>query len=186
MKVAALFVKKNSIYKSLPSVECYDVDRDALTFDGDCPVVAHPPCRLWGNLQHFSTAPIEEKELAIWALDQVRKCGGVLEHPAFSSLWWGARLPLPDGFPDEYGGYTIQVDQFHWGHKARKRTWLYIVGCKRVELPLIPHREGEPTHTVKASKRKGPRLPEMKKSERSDSPIEFAQWLVRVARLASK
>lgn len=183
MRVAALFVSKDSIYKTLPDVDCYDKDRDAMTFPGDCPVVAHPPCRLWGRLRGLSTAPIEEKQLAIWSIQQVRNCGGVLEHPASSSLWHRQRLPLPDGFPDKYGGYTLEVDQFHWGHKARKRTWLYIVGCKRVELPLLPHREGGPTHTVASSKRTGVRLPEMKDSERSDTPIEFAEWLVRVARL---
>ena len=187
MRVAALFISKDSIYKTLPGVDCYDADRDALTFDGGCPVVAHPPCRLWGTLKHFCTAPITEKELAIWSIEQVRNCGGVLEHPAFSSLWCGARLPLPDGFPDKYGGYTLQIDQFHWGHQARKRTWLYIVGCKRVELPLLPRREGEPTHTVTTSKRRiGPRLPEMKNRERSSTPIDFAKWLVKVARKTSR
>lgn len=186
MKVAALFVSKHSIYKTLPEVDCYDVDRDALTFDGGCPVVAHPPCRTWGTLRGLATAaPLEEHDYSIWTIDQVRNCGGVLEHPAFSSLWHEQRLPLPDGFPDGYGGYTLQVDQFHWGHKARKRTWLYIVGCKRVELPPLPHREGKPTHVVTTSKRIGQNLPEMNKSERSETPIEFAKWLVRVARLCA-
>lgn len=184
-RVAILFIAKDSIYKTLPGVDCYDADQDALTFPADCPVVAHPPCRLWGGLRQFSTAPIEEKNLAIWAIQQVRDCGGVLEHPARSSLWHRQRLPLPDGFPDKYGGYTLQVDQFHWGHRARKRTWLYIVGCKRVELPLLPHREGEPTYVVATSKRNGLRLPEMKKSERSNSPIDFAKWLVAIARMSS-
>ncbi len=183
-KVASLFVMKDSIYKSLPGVDCYDADRDALTFIDGCPVIAHPPCRLWGTLRHFSTTPKEEKELALWAIKKVRMCGGVLEHPAYSSLWHGGRLPIPDGFPDMYGGYTIQVDQFHWGHKAKKSTWLYICGCPRRNLPTMPHRDGKPTHVI-ASNAKRVKLGNLKHAKKKDkmhTPIEFAKWLVEIAR----
>lgn len=199
MKIAALFVMKDSIYKTLPGVDCYDADRDALTFDGwrkassdRVPVVAHPPCRTWGSLKAFATAaPPEEHGYAIWAIDQVRQCGGVLEHPKGSSLWKEVDLPKPGMFPDKYGGYTIQVDQFHWGHKARKRTWLYIVGVRQNDLPEIPKRPGKPTHVIdrpsKARKAERPNsaglLPWVSKRERSATPIEFAKWLVAVARL---
>ena len=182
--VAALFLMDDSNYKTLPGVECYDAERDALTFDGDCPVVAHPPCRLWGKLRYFSTAPKEEKGLAIWAIDQVRRCGGVLEHPASSTLWHGGRLPIPDGLPDEYGGYTIQVDQFHWGHKAQKTTWLYVCGCPASQLPIMPHREGKPSHVIASSTRRARRLnlKHVNKKDRLSTPIAFAEWLVEVAR----
>jgi len=181
-QVAILFVQPDSIYKTLLGCDCYDKDRDARTFPEDMPVVTHPPCRLWGRLKCFSTAGPKEKELAIWSIEQVRRCGGVLEHPAFSDLWLNGRLPRVDGLPDEYGGYTIQVDQFHWGHKAQKRTWLYICGVARNHLPGPPTREGKPTHTVTTSRRIGERLPEMKKPERAATPVDFAKWLVDVAR----
>lgn len=185
MKVAALFVMNDSIYKTLPGVECYDKDRNALKFDGGCPVIVHPPCRLWGKLKYFSTASLDEKGLAIWAIDQVRKCGGVLEHPAFSDLWLGSRLPIPNGLPDEHGGYTIEVDQFHFGHKARKRTWLYIMGIPKKNLPAIPHRKGQPTHVIASSTQRAGRLglKHVNKHDRSATPIAFAKWLVKVARL---
>lgn len=92
---AVLFVERNSIYKTFPGLDCYDEDRDARTFPGGMPVIAHPPCRLWGRLRSFSTAPESEKDLARFAVAMVRQWGGVLEHPAHSTLWKDRGLPLP-------------------------------------------------------------------------------------------
>lgn len=180
--VAALFVMADSIYKTLPGVECFDAERDARTFKGGCPVVAHPPCRTWGRLRPFAKAPPEEHALAPWAVTVVRQCGGVLEHPASSTLWGACTLPLPGETPDRFGGYTISVDQFHWGHRARKRTWLYIVGARR--LPPLPYREGEPQRVI--STRKKIALPEVTKREREATPVAFARWLVELARRTRK
>jgi len=125
--VVVLFVRADSIYKTLPGVECYDEARDARTWPGGCPVVAHPPCRTWGCLKHFATAaPAHEHALGPWAIDKVRRWGGVLEHPKGSTLFRECGCALPGGLPDEWGGITLEVDQFHWGHKARKRTLLYV------------------------------------------------------------
>ena len=45
---------------------------------------------------------------------------------------------------DEFGGYTCQVEQGHYGHLARKATWLYANG---VELPeLIWGRSAQRIH----------------------------------------
>lgn len=41
--VATLFVRSDSIYKSLPGVDAWDISRDARKWPGGCPVVAHPP-----------------------------------------------------------------------------------------------------------------------------------------------
>jgi len=118
------------------------------------------------------------------AVGNIQGFGGVLEHPAKSSLWYTAGLPRPGKFPDEYGGYTIEVDQFHFGHRAEKRTWLYIVGCEPDCLPSIPRKYGKPTHCVRPTK-SYPRLPSITKSEREHTPIEFAKWLVEVAKRCS-
>ena len=64
-KVAALFVRRDSVYKKIPGVDCYDIDRDARTFPGGMPIVAHPPCRTWGKYRHRAKAPDGEHELAI-------------------------------------------------------------------------------------------------------------------------
>ena len=52
--VAALFCRRDSNYKLLPGVDVYDADRDARTYDGPHPVIAHPPCRGWGELRHMA------------------------------------------------------------------------------------------------------------------------------------
>ena len=54
MTVAVLFVRSDSVYKQMADVDCYDIDRDARTWPGGCPVVAHPPCRAWGLLRQFA------------------------------------------------------------------------------------------------------------------------------------
>src|SRR6185437_10212508 len=128
MPIAALYVRKDSVYKDL-GCDCWDADRDARLYPGPMPVVAHPTCRAWGRLRQFSKPRPDEKELAIKAVRQVREWGGALEHPATSSLWKEMPLPMP-GEIDMWGGFTICVDQFWWGHKAQKRTFLYICGIR--------------------------------------------------------
>src|SRR5207245_1798634 len=90
---AVLFARRDSIYKTLPGCEVYDQDRDALSYVGGMPVVAHPPCRAWGNLAHFAKPRDGEKQFAEWAVQQVRRWGGVLEHPKNSRLWAAKGLP---------------------------------------------------------------------------------------------
>lgn len=187
MTVAVLFARENSIYKTLPGCDVYDRVRDARTFAGGMPVVAHPPCRQWGKLKQFAKQDSDEKSLAIWAVGQVRRWGGVLEHPEASTLWQTAGLPI-DGETDQWGGYTLKVEQFWWGHKARKRTWLYICGVPRGRVPAMPLVFSEPTHTVAGAPTFSRRKPGKQykpgiytKAEREHTPIDFARWLVELA-----
>lgn len=198
-KVACLFVRSDSLYKNMgddDEIECFDADRDALTFEcdreGGVPVVAHPPCRGWGSLAHMSNATEEEKRLAFFAIDCVRNNGGVLEHPAHSKLFSVCHLPKPGEQPDRFGGFTIEINQWEMGHVAHKVTWLYVCGCTRGALPAIPLHD---RHTKK---------PRLAKSiagesfrggikgtkgctikEREGTPLELAQWLVATARVCS-
>ena len=106
-RVAVLFCRADSAYKDRDACDVYDAQRDARTFRGAMPVIAHPPCRCWGALSHMAhrstpnrdAVVLAEKQLAIWACGQVRKCGGVLEHPAKSKLFKGV-LPDVGDFPD--------------------------------------------------------------------------------------
>ncbi len=182
--VVVLFAHSDSIYKTLEGCDVWDETRDAMTWDGECPIVAHPPCRTWGRLRHLaSKAPAHEHDMAIWAVEQVRRCGGVIEHPMGSTLFKECGLPIHNGLPDEHGGYTLEIDQYHWGHLARKRTWLYIVGTK--QLPPMPRKNGRPTHVV-ASYNHGKRdrsRPWLTQSQNEATPLAFAQWLVDAARM---
>jgi hypothetical protein len=79
------------------------------------------------------------------ALAAVRTWGGVIEHPADSKAWAHFGLAKPrrhKGWQraDGCGGWTCYVEQGHYGHLARKGTWLYA--CK-VELPELNWSKGE-------------------------------------------
>lgn len=181
--VAVLFARADSIYKTLPGCDVYDMERDARTYDGPHPVVAHPPCRAWASLRNWAKPRADEKGLAHFAIAQVREWGGVLEHPLLSTLWAVAGLPEP-GQRDKFGGWTLIVDQHWWGHRARKRTRLYIVGVEPHEIPVMPMRLGEATHTVGlwSGRDKATCRPTIAKHEFEHTPIDLAEWLVELAR----
>lgn len=59
MTVAVLWVKPGSHYRTLSGVECFDRERDARTFGGGMPVVAHPPCAQWGRLRMLAMKAVQ-------------------------------------------------------------------------------------------------------------------------------
>lgn len=184
--VAVLFARHDSIYKTLPDCDVWDAERDARNWPGGCPVIAHPPCRSWGRLRRFAKPLPGERENAIWAVRQVREWGGVLEHPAGSLLWQSAVMPQP-GDRDRFGGFTIWISQYWFGHKADKPTWLYICGIEPADLPPLPFVLGEPAYVINTSKRAAQgKRPEVSKAEREHTPLALAEWLRDVAlRVAS-
>ena len=178
MTVAALYIDPRGPYPSL-DVDCWDAARDARLYAGPHPIVAHPPCGPWGRLRHLSRK--DDPELAIIAVAQVRRWGGVLEHPASSLLWPTCELPHPGDLPDEHGGVTIEVDQVEWGHCARKRTWLYLVGVRVVPPPPFPGRQ--PTHWIGGGAIP-PGVRACSSQQRRRTPIEFARFLITLAEQA--
>lgn len=183
IRPAVLFARKDSIYKTL-DCDVWDQERDALKWTGGAPAVCHPPCRLWGALRRLSTAHPKEKELALFSIAVVRQWGGVLEHPANSRLWFEADLPRPGEGRDEFGGFTLSLAQWWFGHKAEKWTWIYICGPDPSECPPYPIRIGEASHVIAQSNRhQGLKTrPEVTKAEREHTPIRLAEWLLEVAR----
>jgi hypothetical protein len=177
-----------SIYYEIPGCDVYDQVRDARTFGLDCPVVAHPPCAQWSRwLYRLSKPRQSEKDLGPWAVEVVRRCGGVLEHPAYSRLWDACALPRPSSSRsfedlggcrrssrsfDELGGFSIEVYQSAYGHKVPKRTWLYVCGCSPGDLAGV--RRGGFT-------RRYPFV-NLSKAQRIGTPLPFAKFLVRTAR----
>lgn len=184
-QVAILYARQDSHYKAIPGCDVWDSVRDATKWRGGSPVIAHPPCRMWGRLRQFSKPRPGEQWMALDSVGFVRRWGGVLEHPAESTLWAAARLPRPGAGKDRFGGWTLAIEQFHWGHRAEKATWLYIVGCEPEDLPAMPRREGRATHCVRPTK-SYPRLPSITKAEREHTPPELGQWLRRLVELCTK
>lgn len=199
MTVAALYVDESGPYSRMRGVDAWGEGRDARRYLGPHPVVAHPACGPWGRFWWAYKGGEGGAECGLFAIQQVRRFGGVLEHPAYSRLWggWGPRpaptekrirpwtgdrLPRPGERPDRFGGYTLAVNQVDWGHLALKPTWLYIVGCPIAQLPPLPSPR-IPTHQMTAY-RGGP--PEVPKPLRHLTPPAFARWLVAVARCASR
>lgn len=151
MMIAALFVEKDGTYYGIPDVDPWDEARDARAYTGPYPVVAHPPCQRWGRYWHGAPNKPHQYRLGedggrfAAALTAVRNYGGILEHPAHSKAWGYFGLTKPKAGAgwvqaDEFGGWTCQVEQGHYGHMSRKATWLYAA---RVDLPELDWSNGE-------------------------------------------
>lgn len=190
--VAALFVEPppRGVYFGVPEVDPWDATRDARTYPGPDPVVAHPPCERWGCYWHGgSNSERSPRERQIkgndggcfaTALHNVRVWGGVLEHPAASAAWSWFQLIRPphDGgwvVADWLGGWTCHVEQGHYGHPAPKPTWLYACGVR--ELPSL--RWGK-------SRAKGRVDEDLTRYQRKGTPIAFRDVLLEIARGARR
>lgn len=191
VRVAALYVERGGPYFTLDGVDPWDQARDARTYNGPDPVIAHPPCGPWGELRHLYKG--NEHDCAGYAIAAVRRWGGVMEHPHKSKFWAVAGVSAPDEDPDQYGGFTVDVNQVSWGHVARKRTRLYFVGVSRDLVLSTIRTGGTPTHwcsgTRNPNHRGGTVPPGIKvcsAQQRRRTPPAFAQWLVELARTAKR
>lgn len=198
--VAALFVEPDGVYFGLPSVDPWDKNRDARLYDGPYPVVAHPPCARWGR--YWSGGPCAKVRRRLGddggcfdaALTAVRRFGGVLEHPEASHAWRAFDLNSPPrggGWvnADFQDGWTCCVEQGHYGHKARKATWLYANGV--FMLPSLVWGPSTATgkidggyHTreerAMAAKKK---VEWLSKKEKLATPTPFRDLLLSIVRL---
>jgi hypothetical protein len=166
MGVAALYIDPLGPYpKLLGPKMCWDEARDARTYAGPWPVVAHPPCGPWGAWSHLCFK--QDRDAFGVALAVVNRWGGVIEHPANSRAF-------------AFHGITPmeEVDQCDFGFRARKRTWLYIRPTGLTLPPLPPKRQ--PTHTL-VNRKYNPGLPGINSRARSITPPAFAEWLVELA-----
>jgi hypothetical protein len=190
--VAALYVQAGGVYYGLDDVDPWDEARDARLYDGPYPVVAHPPCARWCQLASVNEARWgatigEDGGCFAAALEAVRRFGGVLEHPAYSLAWDRFGLPRPA----RYGwtatlddpGVTTEIDQAAYGHPARKRTWLYLVG----EPATLDWQAVEGSSVVGAGVYSGQSAgrPRIEGRAASATPLEFRDVLLAMARTAS-
>ena len=205
--IAALFVETNGCYFNLEGVDPWDRERDARLYAGPHPVVAHPPCERWGRYWSGGPSARERRILGddggcfTAAIRAVRKWGGVLEHPEASHAWATYCIPIPNRtggwtyagrFVGGFGGmhaYTCCVEQGHYGHSARKATWLYTVGLEPPELIWGPSSgrrldEGFHSKAERDAARAAGRapVPRLSTAENLATPIAFRDELIAMAR----
>jgi hypothetical protein len=199
--IAALYVDPAGCYANLEGVELWDEARDARTYAGPWPVVAHPPCQRWGKYWHGGPAAPHTRRLGddggcfAAALAAVRQWGGVLEHPAYSRAWFAHGLPWPPAAGwqrDISGGWCCQVEQGAYGHKARKGTWLYAVGIDPPELSwgsapgdFLPFDGWYHRQKDHARARRTGQLQRLSHKGRAATPEPFRDLLLTMARSVS-
>lgn len=165
--ISVLCTTKNSNYLKL-GLDCYDIKRNARTFCGNNPVIAHPPCRGWtrfGKAMGAKPRP-GEKDLAYFCLERVILNGGVFEHPYESEF-----AILASDIP---GVKSIIVQQDWFGYFAPKKTRLIMP-----DHYLIPDLPFELIPRVSSQVR----LKEWANKCRHDTCLNFAKWLVNLVTL---
>lgn len=207
-RLAALYVQPGGVYWDLPGVEPWGLpERDARDYAGPWPVVAHPPCARWCMLAGLVQAVYGHKigddgGCFRAALAAVQQWGGVLEHPAWSKAWKAHDLnhpPSSGGWvnADFNSGWTCYVEQWRYGHLARKATWLLVYGASSLPtlkwgllssssatMRLATCKQGEnryPKVWVSSLKNHDCRK-RLNKAESSASPIPFRDLLINIAK----
>ena len=174
-RIAILCAASRSAYHEMEGVEVYDRRRDARSFTGGMPVVAHPPCRAWSAFcAHQAKPEPGEKELGLWCVEQVKEWGGILEQPAHSRLFDAANLPKP-GWEARADSWSLEVWQAWWGYPQIKATWLYFskISPLNVLYPFQLFPQGVSRRSEQV----------MSRQQRSRTIRPFAEWLVATARL---
>jgi len=193
--LTALFVEKNGCYWDIPGIDPWDISRDARLYQGPHPVIAHPPCERWGN---FAQGSMLKKTYTLGddggcfqsALNSVLKYGGILEHPAYSRAWpyFGIDAPEKTGWKKiGTNEWTCQVEQGNYGHRARKKTWLFFVGQKNPpELIWTPCPQRLPEKRLAErgyeSARRCGIVANMSRKQRQQTPKLFRDLLIHIAR----
>jgi hypothetical protein len=153
-----------SIYNQL-GVDTYDKQRDAYNFTGNNTIIAHPPCAQWSRLYKFANNDPYAKGLAPHCYKVIQRNNGVLEHPAGSRFIKWIQV-------QNHGGFIYHLNQYDFGHRCKKSTALFIKGLTPKELPSLPLNFKEPERKVE----------NISKRERDSTPIQFAMWLLEIAK----
>lgn len=190
--IAALFVQPDGCYVGVEGVDPWPESRDARLYEGPYPVVAHPPCQLWGAMAAVNYArwggehnkPGNDAGCFSAALCSVVRWGGVLEHPAKTRAWKAYGLPAPVGIGWKKAGlheWVCEVWQSAYGHRANKATWLYYSGYN----PPFPLNWDRPrgTHQIGFQDQRGKAAnkPTLGRREANATPIAFRDELIRLA-----
>lgn len=111
----------------------------------------------------------------------------MLEHPALTLAWDAYELPRPPaaGWLGTFcGGWVAHVEQRHYGHRARKATWLYAYGFNPAPLKWGPG--PEPEAWISADRPRAELaargIAQLSKREAKATPIPFRDLLLAMAR----
>jgi hypothetical protein len=187
--ISALFVQADGCYSGIDGIDAWPESRDARLYKGPNPVIAHPPCQLWGAMAKVNYArwggehnrPGNDHGCFESALASVRKYGGVLEHPAKTRAFaaFGIEKPNAAGWKKLVcGGWVCEVWQSAYGHKANKATWLYYFGVNKPfdldwSRPKGSHQIGRYDQRGKEKNK-----PTLSKREANATPIMFRDALI--------
>ena len=197
--IAALYVETNGVYFGIGGIDPWDIQRDARSYTGPHRVIAHPPCQRWGRYWSGGPSAKVRRKLgddqgcfatALWA---VRTFGGVLEHPEASKAWewFGLAKPPKNGgwIPADSYGVTCCVEQGHYGHAARKATWLYAVNCGQPELlwgACTSRQRLEPGFHSKEERARASRdqklIKRISSAQMVNTPVDFRDLLIKIVR----
>jgi len=191
--IAALFIQPEGCYANDNRIDGWTEHRDARKYDGHFPVVAHPPCQLWGAMAAVNYArwggehnkPANDNGCFAAALESVRRCGGVLEHPAKTRAFaaYGIQKPAGIGWTQIADNeWVCEVWQSAYGHRANKATWLFYCGnnspfALNWSRPKGSHQVGFQDQRGKARNK-----PTLSKKEANATPIAFKNELIKLAR----
>lgn len=192
MNIAAIFVQPDGCYSNDERVDAWPESRDARLYSGLLPVVAHPPCQLWGALASVNykrwggehNRPGNDGGCFASALANVRRCGGVLEHPAKTRAFAAHGINKPEGLgwkQIECGGWVCEVWQSAYGHRARKATWLYYFGARKPFDLDWSRKQGSHQIGFHDQRGKAANKPTLSKREANATPAAFKEVLIALA-----
>jgi len=203
--IAALFVDRRGPYWNRSDIDAWDELRDARKYAGPWPCVTHPPCTRWGRYATGGPNPNATRRILgdddgcfESALASVRRWGGVLEHPEASHAFkrFGIKTPPKEGgwceAMDDALGLVCCVEQGHYGHPARKATWLYYVGPRPLRTIIwgkssgVRLDEGFHSKAERDAARAAGQKPVKRLSTVQNivTPAPFAELLISLARAA--
>ena len=200
--IAALYVQSDGCYSGIDGVDLWDEQRDARLYPGPNPIIAHPPCHRWGKMANVNFAryggkhnePGNDGGCFKCALSDLRRWGGVLEHPAASYAWdfFGIKKPNKNGWNYcDNGEWVCEVWQSAYGHRAAKATWLLyydphtsIFCAPPIELNW---QRDKGTHQIgwTDSERPDSNKPTLSKDEANATPVAFRDALIDLAKTVS-
>lgn len=193
--IAALFVEEKGIYSNIPIIDAWPISRNALNYKGPYPVIAHPPCQLWGafaviNYKRYGgdhNKPGNDGGCFEFALYAVRRYGGVIEHPRRSKAFHHYGVTVPPS--SAYGWHSLSNDEWictiyqsAYGHKANKATILFYVGEN--EPPELNWNRPKGKYQIGwhgPQRSKEVSKPTVTKKEAIATPIKFRNVLIQLA-----